>query len=99
MKDELELDSLRARKARLSMRIGKVGFEFMVFGVVLLGLPSIYAFLQGGSMQRAGYGLLGLTLLIFMVAIWDRWDLSKQPPLKTPRSLDDILEARLLGSF
>jgi ATP-dependent Clp protease ATP-binding subunit ClpC len=98
--NELNLNSLRARKARLSSRIGKVGFEAMVGLVWLFGLGSIYFFIADRpSPSRLGFLFLGLSLLSFMLAIWDRWDLQRLAPTKVPKTLDEIIEPRLLASF
>jgi ATP-dependent Clp protease ATP-binding subunit ClpC len=97
--DKLDLNSLRAQKACLSAQIGKAGFKIMVALTWLLGAVSVYAFITRGMNSHIGYGFLSLTLLVFVLAIWDKWDLQKLPPEKTHKSLDDYLEAGLLASF
>lgn len=97
--DRLDLSSLRAQKARLSSHIGKLGFEIMVALVWLFGLVCIYFFAAQGSSSNAGFGFLSLTLLVFALAIWDKWDLQKLPPAEKAKTLDDILEAGLLANF
>jgi ATP-dependent Clp protease ATP-binding subunit ClpC len=97
--DQLKLNSLRAQRARLSERIGKIGFELLVALTWLFAAGSIYFFLQDGNNSHLGYLLLSLTLLLFSLAIWDKWDLQKNPPLKYAKTLDDILEPKLLAQF
>jgi ATP-dependent Clp protease ATP-binding subunit ClpC len=97
--DQLDLNSLRAQKAYLSVKVGKVGFELMVALTWLFASGSIYFFLHDGINSNLGYLSLSLTLLIFALAIWDRWDLQKNPPLTHAKTLDDILEPKLLSQF
>ncbi len=97
--DKLNLNTLRAQKARLSAYVGKVGFEIAVVLVWLFGAGSVYMFIKNGMNNHAGFGLLALTLLIFALAIWDKWDLQKFPVNKSRKSLDEILETKLLASF
>jgi ATP-dependent Clp protease ATP-binding subunit ClpC len=97
--DQLNLNSLRSQKARLSAKIGKVGFKIMVVLTWLFGIVTVFLFISEGVKTHAGYGLLSLTLLVFALAIWDKWDLQKLPPAKTHKSLDDYLEAGLLARF
>lgn len=99
MKDQLNLSSLRARKARLGNRLGKLGLEMLVALIWLLGIASIYFFASSGTDSKDGSLFLGLALLVFALAIWDKWDLQKLPAAKNPSSLDDVLEAHLLASF
>lgn len=97
--DSLNLKSLRAKKARLSARISPFGFRVMVAMVWLFGAATIYFFIKSGINSRAGFGFLALTLLIFAVAIWDKWDLQKLPAGESPKTLDDILEPKLLAAM
>jgi hypothetical protein len=99
MKDELNLNSLRARKARLSAHIGKVGFESMVALIWIFGLLSIYLLVAHGLSSGKGFLALGLSLLSFSLAIWDKWDLQTLPPAEHPKTLDDFIEPRLLTTF
>jgi hypothetical protein len=77
--DQLNLDSLRAQRARLSARVGKIGFELLVAFTWLFAAVAVYFFLQNGNNSRLGYLSLSLTLLVFAMAIWDKWDLQKNP--------------------
>jgi ATP-dependent Clp protease ATP-binding subunit ClpC len=97
--DVLNLNSTRAQKARLSARIGNLGFETSVALVWILSFITVYCFFNQGINSQAGFGLLSITLIIFMFVIWDRWDLQKLPPLTPPKSLDDIMEPNLLAKF
>jgi ATP-dependent Clp protease ATP-binding subunit ClpC len=95
--NKLNPRSLRAKKARLSLHIGKWSFETLVLLVWVFGAAGIYFLLRGDGNIRLAYIFLGLTLLVFMVAVWDKWDLSNLGPTKDAKSLDGILESRLLA--
>jgi ATP-dependent Clp protease ATP-binding subunit ClpC len=97
--DELNLNSLRAQKARLSSHVGKMGFEVMVALTWIFGAVTVYFFIKEGAATHAGYAFLSLSLLIFSIAIWDKWDLQNNPPIEKANSLDDILESKLLADF
>jgi ATP-dependent Clp protease ATP-binding subunit ClpC len=97
--DQLNLDSLRAQRARLSARVGKIGFELLVAFTWLFAAVAVYFFLQNGNNSRLGYLSLSLTLLVFAMAIWDKWDLQKNPSHVQAKTLDDILEPKLLARF
>jgi ATP-dependent Clp protease ATP-binding subunit ClpC len=97
--DNINLNSLRAQKARLSVRVGKFGFETAVATTWIFSFITLYCFFTQGINSRAGYLFLSLTLLIFMLAIWGKWDLKTLPPLKTHNSLDDFLDVGLLAGF
>jgi ATP-dependent Clp protease ATP-binding subunit ClpC len=97
--DQINLNSLRAQRARLSSAIGKIGFEIMVALTWLFGAASVYFFLQDGLDGQLGYLFLSPTLLVFALAIWDKWDLQKITPIKKAKTLDDILEPKLLAQF
>jgi ATP-dependent Clp protease ATP-binding subunit ClpC len=81
------------------VRIGNIGFEIMVALTWLFGALSIFFFLKDGRSTHAGFGFLCLTLLIFCLAIWDRWDLQQIKPANKAKTLDDILEPKLLAQF
>jgi ATP-dependent Clp protease ATP-binding subunit ClpA len=97
--DELNLNSIRSQKARLSSHIGKLGFEIMAALTWLFGAAAVYFFIVDGVSARAGLGFLSLTLMVFMLAIWDKWDLQNIQPAKKAKTLDDILEPMLLAEF
>jgi ATP-dependent Clp protease ATP-binding subunit ClpC len=97
--DQLNLSSIRAQKARLSAHVGKLGFEIMVALTWLFGLAAVYFFITNGTTTHIGFALLSLTLIVFALAIWDKWDLQQLPPIEKAKSLDDILEPKLLAEF
>jgi ATP-dependent Clp protease ATP-binding subunit ClpC len=97
--DELNLNSVRAQKARLSSHIGKLGFEILVALSWLFGAVTVYLFLTGGVNSHAAFAFLSITLLVFALAIWDKWDLQKIEPIENAKSLDDILDTSLLAEF
>jgi hypothetical protein len=86
--DELNLNSLRAQKARLSSHIGKVGFEAAVALTWASAAAAVYFFIKEGASTHAGFGFLSLTLLLFTLAIWDRWDLQNIQPVEKAKTLD-----------
>jgi hypothetical protein len=97
--DEINLNSIRAQKARLSSRIGKLGFEVLVALTWLFGALTVYFFLDGGVNSHIAFAFLSITLLVFVLAIWDIWDLQKIAPIEKAKTLDDILEPKLLAEF
>jgi ATP-dependent Clp protease ATP-binding subunit ClpC len=97
--DELNLNSVRAQKARLSSHIGKLGFEILVALSWLFGAVTVYLLLTGGVNSHAAFAFLSITLLVFALAIWDKWDLQKIEPIENAKSLDDILDTSLLAEF
>jgi ATP-dependent Clp protease ATP-binding subunit ClpC len=97
--DELNLDSARAQKARLSAHIGVIGFKILVLSTTFFASLTIYYFLGQGLSGHIGYATLSLTLVMFMLAIWDKWDLQQNPPIEKATTLDAVLEAKLLADF
>jgi ATP-dependent Clp protease ATP-binding subunit ClpC len=97
--EQLNLDSIRARRARLSARVGKLGFEIMVAASWLFAVLAIINFFNNGTQAHAGFASISLTLVTFSLAIWDKWDLQKIPPQEHVKTLDDILEPKLLAQF
>jgi len=97
--DQLNLDSIRVRRARLSAHIGALGFEVLVALTWLFGSTAVLFFLRDGASTHIGFIFLSLTLTVFCLAIWDRWDLQQNKPTQKAKTLDDILEPKLLAQF
>lgn len=98
MKDEINLKSLRARKARLAKRVNQQGANLLGVIVVLLLLGALYLFLLT-DLSRAGYGAIALASLISMFLLWHQYDLKNLPPHLPTSRLDDIMEPGLLASL
>ncbi|MBA3757561.1 AAA family ATPase [Candidatus Saccharibacteria bacterium] len=98
MNNELNLSSIRARKARLAAKIGKRGQRFLIFLVVTLGLLGVFLWLSEGFKQ-IGWACFAAATAALITALWYRLDLTKPAPIAHPDSLDDFLEPSLLASF
>jgi ATP-dependent Clp protease ATP-binding subunit ClpC len=96
MSPTVNLKSMRARKVRLWMRIGGSGYNAMRTVAALCLITSIYC-LSVGQLHRPGYLLLAAGLLLSMVAIWYRYDLSEVPLSSNPKSLDAVIAPTLLA--
>jgi ATP-dependent Clp protease ATP-binding subunit ClpC len=97
--DELNLNSLRAQRARLSAHLGTLGFEVLVALTWLFAALSTLFFFRDGLSTHLGFIFLSLTLIVFCLAIWDKWDLQQISPIEKAKTLDDILEPKLLAQF
>ncbi|MBI5906715.1 ATP-dependent Clp protease ATP-binding subunit [Candidatus Saccharibacteria bacterium] len=98
MSVELNLSSRRTKKARLANRIHGIVWMVIVSLAAISGAGGVALVVQE-STRRIGYAVLALALANLMVALWYKRDLSHLPPRVPARSLDDILEPVLLGSF
>ncbi|HEV2402678.1 MAG TPA: AAA family ATPase [Candidatus Saccharimonadales bacterium] len=96
MNTELRLNSLRVRKARLQHHIGAGGYDGMRLGVLAAAIGGTYCLLIG-ELPRLGFGLLGLALLLLMLVMWYRYDISSNQPRLPARTLDDIIAPVLLA--
>lgn len=97
MSPVLNLNSIRSQRARMARRFGKTGGQMLAMVALLMIVCSSFLFLQG--MDRIGYGILGIGLLLLMVSIWDRGDLQRNTPDVRANTLDGILDSKLLASF
>ena len=91
----LDLQGLRARKARLANRINKQKYDAFVLTVVLLALGS--GVLASIGYERPAYFLLAIALAGLMLAIWCRQDLMSLKP--EGESLAGILAGDVLGKL
>lgn len=96
MTSELDLKSLRTRKVRLWLAIGKSGYNAMRIVAALCLATSAYC-LTVGKLDRPGYFLLSAGLLLTMLAVWYRYDLSDMQLVPNPKTLDDLLAPQLLA--
>ncbi|HSH17896.1 MAG TPA: AAA family ATPase [Candidatus Saccharimonadales bacterium] len=91
----LDLNSLRAQKARLGRRIGKGGYQALVAGAALslvFGVLLYYA-----DFDRLAYLSGAVALLCFMWAAWYKQDLSVLAPTKNAGSLTDAVHRDVLA--
>ncbi|MBI4033617.1 ATP-dependent Clp protease ATP-binding subunit [Candidatus Saccharibacteria bacterium] len=95
---KLDLGSIRARKARLALRIGGAGGTILTWGGLVLGLAAAAILLIGDS-RRLGYGLGVGALAGLITGLWYKRELSRLPANTPARSLDDIIEPKLLAGF
>ncbi|HEY5668146.1 MAG TPA: AAA family ATPase [Candidatus Saccharimonadales bacterium] len=94
--EEVNLHSLRARKARLSKDIGKRGFVFLSVCTLLFVGTGVYLIFFA-SINRMGYACLALASLLAMISLWYNYDLNEvEPDLPTTR-LGDIMDPNLLA--
>ncbi|HLG90782.1 MAG TPA: AAA family ATPase [Candidatus Saccharimonadales bacterium] len=95
---ELELNSLRARQARLASLIGQTrGLLLLVVAAILAGIG--ITLLIASDSRNLAFGCLSASSLAGVIGLWYRRNLSKLPPNTPARSLDDILEPKLLARF
>ncbi|MEK7153398.1 MAG: hypothetical protein AAB834_05600, partial [Patescibacteria group bacterium] len=96
MKEEINLKSLRARKARLSRSIGKGGQSILYISLAALLAVGIYC-LTLEDLVRIGYFALAGATLSAVLVLWYRYDLKDTPPKLPPTQLDDIIQPGLLA--
>lgn len=96
MSRNLALDSIRARRARLSKKLGDSA-QMMLFFSVLLLLGAVCLFIL--QSRQAAYGLTGAGLLLLVLSLWDRLDLRNDPGNLQAGSIDLMLEQNLLASL
>lgn len=87
-------NSVRAAKARLGVRIGKVWY--VIFGIIT------FLFIVGGITLLVvhvalGWLFVGLSALPFMIMEWDRHELEN--PKLFPGTVDGLLSADVLGKL
>jgi ATP-dependent Clp protease ATP-binding subunit ClpA len=98
MSNELNLKSLRTRKARLARMFSA--------GTVALGNLTVLVLLTAGAygvsigdMPRLGYFALAAATGLSVLLLWNRYDLKVLPPKLPAKTLDDIMEPRLLANL
>ena len=73
-----DLNSLRARKARLNVRTGHLFYTGLVIGYISFGLLTLAIFVLQGKLEAA-FLSAAVGLSFFMVAMWFRHDLQPLP--------------------
>jgi len=96
--NKFNLDSLRARKVRAAVLVGKSGQRLLIVFAIFAVIVSAVVLAEKLS-SRSGYGGLALGLIAFMLGVWYRLDLNHSLPRIPARALDDIMEAGLLARF
>lgn len=96
MSPHLNLKSIRARKSRLWKTIGDSGYNGMRIVIILCLATGIYC-LTIGKLYRPGYFLAAIGLVLCMVALWYKYDLSEVKPEPNPKTIDDLLAPNLLA--
>lgn len=92
---ELDLNSPRARQARLARRIGRTGAGLLKYFVILMLIGGVTAI--NLNYQRIGYLTAAFGLSSLMVALWHKLQLAKLPAHLPARRLDDIMAGGLLA--
>ncbi|MCL2280302.1 ATP-dependent Clp protease ATP-binding subunit [Candidatus Saccharibacteria bacterium] len=94
MEPTVNLDSLRAKKARFNARSGKVVDIISVALVIILPLGGVLLLVLS---EPIGWLLLGLVTWPAMLHIWKVRNLDRLAPAKNPKDISDILEGDILG--
>lgn len=91
---ELRLNSTRAKKARLAVRLEKGGFLLLVLIGGAAAVGSAYLlFLE----SQLAYLVFGIALIALMYIIWYEAELVKLPSRLPARRIDDVLDPQLLA--
>ena len=99
MTEELDLGSLRARKARLAHFFGPASVKLYTLLAILLLLAGAYCLSPIGDLPRAGYFALAAGVGVVMALLWHRYELKPLPPKLPATKIDDIMEPGLLASL
>ncbi len=91
--DNINLDSLRAKKARLGHAIGKSSAAFLIGSSLIIGAGAIAALMLTG--QAYFYFILSLSLFLFIFASWVKGDLLVLEPLTD--NINDRLSIDILS--
>lgn len=94
----LNINSSRAKKARLSSRITKSSRKILVVLAILLIAIGLYLII-GQVNTRLGFLANGIALLIIVFITWVAKDLTNIAIVNDSRTIDGILEQNLLSSF
>jgi len=93
----LNLGSVRAKKARLALRLKKAGYLAYASVGVLGGLTALYLLLL--EKNKLGYLTLAAALYALMWVVWFKTELVKLPPKNPGNSVDDLLDADFLAKL
>ena len=86
--------SLRAQKARFSVKFGNTWHVFTVILSGVLVLLGIWSIIEHGAI---GWLLTGVSGPFIMLAIWWQKDLKTAEISKNPQTIDDVMAADVLG--
>ncbi|MEO8863264.1 MAG: AAA family ATPase [Candidatus Saccharimonadales bacterium] len=89
------LQSLRAKKARLGRQLGKNTYKICIYAIILLIAGAVILYVA--RHVQISYLLGSLSLAILMIAQWDRFDLDKLPVSTKSKDLTDILPGDVLA--
>jgi len=91
---KITYSSARSQKARIAVRLadGWITILKVLLAVVLIGgLASLVLGLAFGWL------VLGLAAIPAMTLVWYKGELKKLPPVKNPKTIDDVLSVEVLG--
>lgn len=95
MNPGINLSSARAQQARLSITLGKAWIRIaLITTFVVLAATGVWLLLIGVA---AGWLLVSLAFWPVLPLMWYEWWLKQLPPTKHPTTVDDVLEAAVLG--
>lgn len=94
---ELNLDSVRAKKARMALSFTKFGLTLCNLIFISASLSTIYLILIQNS--QLGYFVLAIGLFAMMWLLWYRYDLKIIAPKLPPADLSDLLDKDLLSNL
>lgn len=95
MNNEIDLNSERARKARLAARISETSYTISLLVCITLAAVCIALYLI--HLTHIFYFVLTIALMLAMVLIWYKQDLTKLPP--TGRLINDRLSRAVLSKL
>ena len=87
-------DSLRAQKARFSVRFGNAWHIVAIAVGIMMVLLGLWSLIEHGAI---GWLLFGLSGPMIMVSIWWEKDLKTAEISKNPKTIDDVMAADVLG--
>lgn len=95
MQSEFQYGSLRSRQARLATVLGRGSVKAVLVFLVL-------CFLIAGAVVLAAGNIIGWLIMTFAVwplmpLVWQAWWLASLPTAKDGKSVDDLLDGKLLG--
>ncbi len=89
-------DSLRAQKARFSVRFGNAWHIVAIAVGIMMVLLGLWSLIEHGAI---GWLLFGLSGPMIMVSIWWEKDLKTAEISKNPKTIDDVMAADVLGKL
>lgn len=86
--------SLRAQKARFSVKFGNAWHVVTVVAAIALTILGVWALIEHGAV---GWLLLGLSGPMVMISIWWQEDLKTAEISRNPQTIDDVMAADVFG--